>query len=205
MSRCILVFCLPRSGSSALAGALHRMGVDMGEGFLQRPDALNPRGYYEDLRWHGVNKALSGYGYEIWEPVRMTRIVEKRLGALLDQLDDKSLWGMKSPRLAFTASAIIPEIERRGHDVRALVTRRPIGQVVDSMRRHSQKAYSGSRRLTPRAAETLIMRWKKALDESLMYLERTGIYPFDRATSRHDRESWATYRQRSMSLYRRNV
>lgn len=172
MGRCILVFCLPRSGSSALAGALHRMGVDMGEGFLQKPDALNPRGYYEDLRWHAVNKALSGYGYAIREPVRMTDVVEKRINVLLDQIgDDKPLWGLKSPRLAFTATLLWPYIRGRDHELCAIVTHRPIDQVVDSMRRHSQKAYGGQHHLTQRATETMITRWKKALTETLSDLQ----------------------------------
>ena len=40
-SRAIVVLALPRSGGSATAGALHEMGVDLGEGHLQPPDPLN--------------------------------------------------------------------------------------------------------------------------------------------------------------------
>lgn len=167
MGRCILVLCLPRSGSSALAGALHRMGVDMGEGHLQVADALNPKGYYEDLRWHAINKPLSGYGYEIREPVRMTPLIERRIYDVLEQVEGKPLWGIKSPRFAFTASHIVPHIERAGHEVRPIVTYRPIEQVIDSMHRHSQKAYNGTRRRTRRAVETTITRWKKALSKSI--------------------------------------
>jgi len=42
----VIVLGAPRSGTSMTAGILYRMGVDFGK--IRKPDAENPRGYYED-------------------------------------------------------------------------------------------------------------------------------------------------------------
>lgn len=42
----VVILGAPRSGTSMTAGILSRMGVDLGR--LRKPDAENPRGYYED-------------------------------------------------------------------------------------------------------------------------------------------------------------
>lgn len=43
----IAVLGLYNSGSTALAGALHRLGVDMGAPFWRDSDDRSPRNYYE--------------------------------------------------------------------------------------------------------------------------------------------------------------
>ena len=58
-----MVLGAPRSGTSAVAGALHQMGVNMGAGHLQRGNRWNERGYYEDLRWQKLNKQVTGERY----------------------------------------------------------------------------------------------------------------------------------------------
>ena len=44
----IIVLGAPRSGTSAVAGILHNLGVFMAKHFGDLPDKDNPRGYYED-------------------------------------------------------------------------------------------------------------------------------------------------------------
>ena len=45
--RCFIVLGVPRSGTSAVSGVLHHLGVMMGERFLP-PSPMNPRGFFED-------------------------------------------------------------------------------------------------------------------------------------------------------------
>jgi hypothetical protein len=65
MSRCVLVVSIPRAGSSCVAGVLHKLGVDMGEGHFQNKDKFNPKGYFEDLQWRYANQRITGRGYSI--------------------------------------------------------------------------------------------------------------------------------------------
>lgn len=59
-SRCILVLAVGRSGSSALAGALHQAGVSMGpDAELIGPHAeFNPKGHFEWRPWWELSKMV---------------------------------------------------------------------------------------------------------------------------------------------------
>ncbi len=65
-----MVLSTLRSGSSCVAGALHRLGVDMGAGHFQPADTNNQAGYYEDLRWQAVTKEITGgrYYHDAFQP-----------------------------------------------------------------------------------------------------------------------------------------
>ena len=56
MARCIMVLGVGRSGTSAVAGALHKLGVNMGDSFVIT-DNTNPLGTFED---EDVFKQLPG-------------------------------------------------------------------------------------------------------------------------------------------------
>ena len=47
---CVIVLGCYRSGTSAVAGILHHLGVMMGKEF-DKPAKSNPTGYYEDLEF----------------------------------------------------------------------------------------------------------------------------------------------------------
>ena len=166
MSRAIFILSLPRSGSSCIAGALHRMGVDMGEGHWQPLDASNPRGYYEDLRWQALNKDLAGYGYSArsvyWLPDQH-RAAYRRLFELCSQ---EPTWGVKAPRMAFTFKHFI-SLAREFCEVRVVVIERDLDDVVASMKRHSEVAYDGTRRMSDAEASALIQTWQAALLDAI--------------------------------------
>lgn len=163
MSRAVFVLSLPRSGSSAVAGALHRMGVDMGEGHLQVPDASNAGGYYEDLRWQRVNKQLAGYRYStrrVWTLPETQRAAYRDLAERCAQAAD--VWGVKGPRLAFTFHLVHPIVAEVA-EVQVVVVRRAWDEVRDSLIRHSQVAYGGGLRMAQHEAERLLRNWENAL------------------------------------------
>lgn len=82
-SRCVCVLSLPRSGSSTVAGMLHRLGVDMGTGHFQGHDDNNPRGYYEDLRFQELAKSLSGERYGTRKPAVIPEQTQRKYSALI--------------------------------------------------------------------------------------------------------------------------
>lgn len=162
-SRAIFVLSLPRSGSSCVAGALHRLGVDMGEGHWQPADASNSKGYYEDLRWQYLNKQLAGFQYDA---IRVHTLPQRYFEAYRDLFElcsRKPLWGVKAPRMAFVFPLIQP-IGVSFCELRVVVVRRNIDDVVASLQRHSEVAYGGRRKMSVPQAKNVIGVWQRALD-----------------------------------------
>lgn len=147
-----------------MAGALHALGVDMGTGHLQPPDAGNPRGYYEDLRWQKLNRKLSGAGYKFSQPKSIPPHIAERFAELGAECDRRALWGMKDARLCFTAGFIWHYLE----DPRIVaVYRKPMAS-AESIVRHSERAYHGQERMDINAAMTLRDEWADAMEERLL-------------------------------------
>jgi len=165
-SRCVVILSLPRSGSSAVAGALLRMGVDLGEGFLQPADRANPRGYYEDMRWSAINKTMAGTRYGVREPAGLSQRHRQNYAHLVRICSRKPVWGIKSPRLCFVLHLILPMLESAS-DVRLVRVRRDWKANVASFKRHSEVAYNGRFKMTDDEAEALLSEWEAALERRL--------------------------------------
>jgi len=149
-----------------IAGCLHRLGVDMGAGHLQRADHNNPRGYYEDRRWQHINKMLAGNKYSaqrVWSlPERWAREYDD----LARQCSQKALWGIKGPRMAFTFQHLWPIVARYA-EVRVVRVRRDREAVIQSLMQHSRKAYRGQNAMSHPQAKRLAEAWAEALDAAL--------------------------------------
>lgn len=167
MGRCILILGIPRSGTSAVAGALWHLGVDMGSGHLQQADANNPTGYFEDRRWQAANKAISGPNYGHRQPEEISNGQAERYQALVELYDAKHLWGMKDPRLCFTAQFIWPLLEE---PYIVAVRRSPVAS-ARSLCLHSELNYKKRYRMSIRQAEALRDLWSMALAVRLQEFE----------------------------------
>ena len=123
---------------------------------------LNPRGYFEDVRWQAVNKAWTGSNYTL----RLTEpsdTIIKRYRKLAKAYQTDRLWGMKSPRLCWIARFLWPLLE----DVRVVAVRRDFDATVRSLITHSRIAYNRKRTLSDKDALALLTRWRDARDETL--------------------------------------
>jgi hypothetical protein len=97
---CIIVLGCYRSGTSAVAGALHHLGVMMGKEF-DAPAINNPRGFYEDLEFKRLYKKLAS-GHD----------VDKNLEVLIRIREaEYSLWGVKDPQLCLILHKFVPLIK----------------------------------------------------------------------------------------------
>lgn len=85
---CVIVLGCYRSGTSAVAGVLQRLGVFMGSEF-DNPSSANPTGYYEDLEFKRLYDQLSE-GKEVEGFLDV-------LGRMRDV--EYSIWGVKDPQL----------------------------------------------------------------------------------------------------------
>jgi len=163
---CIMIIGLPRSGTSAVSGALHKAGVLMQRQSMGR-NAFNPQGYYEDVQWKETNKAwVGGSNYRLSIPNgKMPDNIACRYRKLAQRYQGAHLWGIKDPRLCVTARYIWPLLD----EVRIVVVHRDFDAVVRSFWSHSFAAYKGKPRLRRKKSEIreLLQLWRTQRDETL--------------------------------------
>lgn len=103
----IIVLAMHRSGSSAVAGILHYLGVDMGAEHFMPPSARNPKGYFEDKRFVALNECILASVGGAWN-VNVSRewidyARDKFDGEIRDLVSGRTgIWGWKDPRTVMT-------------------------------------------------------------------------------------------------------
>jgi len=118
MGRCIIVLGAHRSGTSAVAGMLARLGVNMGKK-LKPGDGSNPLGFYEDQDWLDLSNDL----IKDWRDVNIESIPEPaqaRYRELVERMGSEPIWGVKDPRLCLLMKWVAPLVG----DLRIVATRR---------------------------------------------------------------------------------
>lgn len=136
-----------RSGTSALAGALHNGGISMGPERHFRPKPLpeNPKGFYEDYRFRRLNDLIcrrNGYQIKSWDlPPKMLNdavslLVRRALLVLANGRRFPS-WGWKDPRTCLTFDFWTSTLRLLGRldDVHVLFVFRDPLAVADSLER----------------------------------------------------------------------
>ncbi|MES9754002.1 sulfotransferase family protein, partial [Bacillus wiedmannii] len=105
-----LVLASHRSGSSAVAGVLALLGINMGEDLLQATPA-NVKGFFENVNFVVINEKILEMLNMTWMTPRLRRkifeseyqLVQSKL--LLNEYKSvfnkemKSIWGLKDPRI----------------------------------------------------------------------------------------------------------
>ena len=168
MGRCIMVLGTPHSGTSCVAGVLHRLGVNMGGGYFQPGDKNNTQGYYEDKRWQQINKDLAAnyqnkLYYDVIQPETLTTTDAERYETLTAVCEQQPIWGFKNPRGCFLAQFIWPYLE----DVRLVVTERDPEHSARSIKEHSRVSHAGRLYMTIEEARKLIAVYQVALAQRL--------------------------------------
>ena len=112
MPDCFIVAGPPRSGTSLIAGFMHRLGVRMGSSSNFLPaNKDNPTGYYEDVNFVFLNDSiLERAGGSVWSPPSRSQILNAgKIQNLQDQIDYQiskktgdGPWGWKDPRNCIT-------------------------------------------------------------------------------------------------------
>jgi len=144
-----LVLGMHRSGTSALTGLLHALGVHVG-GELIPPGKDNPRGFFEDRRVVAINEELfrrRGWWHEEvavhehtnWPAVPM---VQQRMSdLLLSEFAPHDWCCLKDPRLCRTLPAWRSTLQASGIDWHVLhVVRDPFEVAASLMRRNRMPA-----------------------------------------------------------------
>ncbi|MGH7072889.1 MAG: glycosyltransferase [Stellaceae bacterium] len=105
----VLVLGMHRSGTSALAGVLHGLGIEFGR-TLMPATTDNPRGYFEHLQLYAVHEAVLGALGSRWDDIRplqagwesgpVAEAARHALRAVIRQdFAAARLWAVKDPRL----------------------------------------------------------------------------------------------------------
>lgn len=138
----VMVLGMHRSGTSAVAGLLHALGVNMGRHFLE-PNVGNPRGYWEDLDMLSLNVALLRVAGGNWlEPPlgRDIAIAHQHMAGQMGRLMLAKVrhaagapWGWKDPRNCLTLHAWHNTMARLDLDPLFVEVVRDPGQVVWSL------------------------------------------------------------------------
>ncbi|WP_051057905.1 sulfotransferase family protein [Bacillus altitudinis] len=135
-SKLFLVLCNHRSGSSAVAGVLHHLGIHMGEQLIG-PSSSNLKGHFENINFVIMNdKILESLNSFWFAPPSRTSVLSNQFPK--DQIRSflsnqvKPVWGVKDPRTALTFDIWKPFFEEIS-DITFIFVWRPIEQSVSSL------------------------------------------------------------------------
>ncbi|PFI73611.1 sulfotransferase family protein [Bacillus cereus] len=135
-SKLFLILSLHRSGSSALAGTLHFLGVDMGSNLLKASPA-NPKGYFENSYFVKLNDFILKLFDATWQtPPSREIITSKKLEfyGVQNSLNEniQPIWGLKDPRTVLILDIWKPYLEKIA-DITYVFIWRPIEECVASL------------------------------------------------------------------------
>jgi hypothetical protein len=142
-STAILVLGMHRSGTSATAGWLHALGVNLGP-YLMAEDPTQPKGYFEHAEIVGIhNDLLTAFDSswddprplpEGWEHDHRGRFFREQLIEIVRRdLMTQPLWGVKDPRLCRLLPLWLAILGELGVAVRAIYVLRHPAEVAESL------------------------------------------------------------------------
>lgn len=134
---CVAVVGAPRSGTSAVAGLLHHLGVSMGDRLMEAT-AHNPKGFYEDLDFVALHAlACNGVEEPLVHPAWTPGVVEKYVHLIRERVATKPRWGVKDPRLCMTLPVFAHKVAEAGAKLKVVVTvRTPHHSVLSLAKLH---------------------------------------------------------------------
>ncbi|MFF1858029.1 sulfotransferase family protein [Bacillus mycoides] len=138
-----LVIAIHRSGSSAVAGVLDLLGVNMGNNLLQATPA-NIKGFFENVNFIMINEKILEILNMTWMTPRLRRknfeseyqLVQSKL--LLDESKSvfnkemKLIWGLKDPRILLTFDVWKSYLEDTS-DITYVFVWRPLEESIKSL------------------------------------------------------------------------
>lgn len=145
--RVILVLGMHRSGTSAIAGLLNTLGVELGKNLLSAA-ADNPKGFWE----HAAVKALDddilhalGRTWHdprplppLWWQRQELEVLRIRLQEIVrGDFQEADLWALKDPRLCRLLPLWRPQLESQGHSIRVILVLRNPMEVAASLERRN--------------------------------------------------------------------
>jgi hypothetical protein len=118
---CVIVIGCFRSGTSAVAGLLHHLGVFMGSEF-DNSTSHNRSGYWEDLEFKNFHKKMESLSFSDNDRSDYEKLIKSRQ-------DTFELWGLKDPLLCLFLDEFLNNLD----DVKIIVCDRDQEKIAQSM------------------------------------------------------------------------
>ncbi len=137
----LIITGMHRSGTSLVAGFIHRSGIDLGSELVGAKKS-NPFGHFEDMDILEFQRSvlLREFGHQMWvpQPPRLGEADKARAMELVSARQNKPYWGWKEPR----TSLFLDFWDELLPDARYLfIVRHPL-LVLDSLsRRNNTRVY----------------------------------------------------------------
>ena len=164
---CIAVVAKGRSGTSAVAGVLHHLGVPMGTK-LKEANRNNLKGFFEDMEILEAHEKICGENWE--DPQVNITPYDSEYTDIIKDRDQQAIWGIKDPYLCFT----LPLFSERltNSQLKIITIDRPLFETAYSIisrdYRRSVKYNEGDMKMmTLMEAMQICVKYDKAKKESL--------------------------------------
>ncbi|WP_171127037.1 MULTISPECIES: hypothetical protein [unclassified Ruegeria] len=198
-NRAVVILGSGRSGTSLCAKILRELGVEM-EKTLERPNEMNPEGYFEDRRLVEINKRILdklGASLEFGPLGEIHReTISTELQDLRDHLADCSsaypkLWGFKDPRVSLLLPVYRSAFQNVGIVPRYVFCARNAGSTVESLHQATGRSREicewtyfvrSYMALRDSAANCYVLHYEKLLKAPVEQIEKLWSYVGDDAT-----------------------
>ena len=167
-TRPIVILGMQRSGTSALSGALARLGLDFGDpAMLHEADANNPRGYYEHRQVTILNlRALGEFQMHVtsfeslpesWREFPQAAELRASLTEFLkDEFGSRPLWVLKHPLISLVLPLYNDAFEELGLQPHYLVC---VRNPLEAMESESRLDFGGGYRVMQPLGKMAIGSW----------------------------------------------
>jgi hypothetical protein len=134
-NKLFLILGIHRSGTSATAGVLHHLGVNMGDDLIGA-NISNMKGHFENASFVTLNDQILRLAGGEWDnPPDRDQILKTNhhLAAIKEFMDGarKPVWGLKDPRFVITYEVWKPYLERE--NITYIFVHRPFQASVSSL------------------------------------------------------------------------
>ncbi len=145
MKTAIFVLGMHRSGTSALSGILHKLGLKLGTNLLP-PSKANPKGYFESQKVFVFNdtKLLPKFSANWHSPLflnkndfkaeRLTSLFNEAVDLIRDEYQDANLIAIKDPRICRLFPFWMQVVTSLEYQVKAIIIHRDPIEVANSLR-----------------------------------------------------------------------
>ena len=119
---CVIVLGCYRSGTSAVAGVLHHLGVPMGKQF-DPPTKNNIKGYWEDVEFKKFHQFFD---------TNNKQLMDDYAALIKSREDEHKLWGLKDPLLCLLLDQFVSNLSCKH---KLIICRRSIEDISSSISR----------------------------------------------------------------------
>ena len=156
--KCIFVIGMHRSGTSAMAGALHQLGIPIGKDIMA-PNQYNEKGYFENNRVYVLNEQflqLLGVNWSTtymieknwWKNDQLLSSLKKKLSDYIDsEFAKESVFLIKDPRISVLLPIWIELMSGKGIESKFIILLRDPHSVSMSLMERDGFTFEKSERL----------------------------------------------------------